>query len=248
MIKFFRHIRKSLLMENKTGKYFKYAIGEIILVMIGILLALQVNNWNENRLAKLEEKSILSNLNQEFLQNKEALKNDLKVSDEAYQSGLIIMDLIGKSRTELESINTDSILYKTVEYNSFNPSENALSDLLQSGRLQILQNEKLKDLLYQWTRILKRTVENFEGFDNKIENDVLTYLTTHHSLKDIDYYGTLKWKSKSVLKIDKLKIFEDIEYENLMDDALYRLLNYLDNLKEAQAIIDNIIQETNFHD
>ncbi|MFT5149324.1 MAG: hypothetical protein ACI86P_002013, partial [Flavobacteriales bacterium] len=42
MIKFFRHIRKSILTENKTGKYFKYAIGEILLVMVGILLALQV--------------------------------------------------------------------------------------------------------------------------------------------------------------------------------------------------------------
>ena len=49
MIKFFRHIRQSLIMENKTGKYLKYAIGEIVLVVIGILIALQINNWNENR-------------------------------------------------------------------------------------------------------------------------------------------------------------------------------------------------------
>ena len=49
MIKFFRKIRQNLLMENKNSKYIKYAFGEIILVMIGILLALQVNNWNEKR-------------------------------------------------------------------------------------------------------------------------------------------------------------------------------------------------------
>ena len=49
MIKFFRHIRKSMIMKNNTLKYFKYAIGEIALVMIGILLALQVNNWNEEK-------------------------------------------------------------------------------------------------------------------------------------------------------------------------------------------------------
>ena len=55
MIKFFRHIRKSLLNEGKTSKYLKYAIGEIALVMIGILLALQVNNWNNNRIAKQVE-------------------------------------------------------------------------------------------------------------------------------------------------------------------------------------------------
>ena len=62
MIKFFRHIRKSLLEQNKTGKYVKYAIGEIILVMIGILLALQVNNWNEERLNKVQINNYLKSL------------------------------------------------------------------------------------------------------------------------------------------------------------------------------------------
>ncbi len=47
MIKFFRRIRQNLIMENKTSKYFKYAIGEILLVVIGILIALQINNLNE---------------------------------------------------------------------------------------------------------------------------------------------------------------------------------------------------------
>ena len=49
MHKFFRKIRQNLLMENKTGKYFKYGLGEIVLVFIGILVALQINNWNEDR-------------------------------------------------------------------------------------------------------------------------------------------------------------------------------------------------------
>ena len=46
MIKFFRNIRQILIMENNTSKYLKYAIGEIVLVVIGILIALQINNWN----------------------------------------------------------------------------------------------------------------------------------------------------------------------------------------------------------
>ena len=57
MIKFFRHIRQTLIMENKTSKYLKYAIGEIVLVVIGILIALQVNNWNEQK--QSEEKTSL---------------------------------------------------------------------------------------------------------------------------------------------------------------------------------------------
>jgi predicted negative regulator of RcsB-dependent stress response len=81
MIKFFRKIRQKMLIENKTGKYFKYAIGEIILVVIGILIALQINNWNENRLEKIEEQSFLSNLHNEFSQNKKALKTALEMFD-----------------------------------------------------------------------------------------------------------------------------------------------------------------------
>ena len=55
MIKFFRKIRQNLISEGKTGKYLKYAIGEIILVVIGILIALQINNWNEVRKDKIAE-------------------------------------------------------------------------------------------------------------------------------------------------------------------------------------------------
>ena len=67
MIKFFRNFRKNLFIENKTskptlpaGRYFKYAIGEIILVVIGILIALQINNWNENQKSKKDERYILT--------------------------------------------------------------------------------------------------------------------------------------------------------------------------------------------
>jgi len=70
MIKFFRKIRQNLLSEGKTGKYLKYAIGEIVLVVIGILIALQINNWNENRKnQKLELEYLIgikSNLNDDI--------------------------------------------------------------------------------------------------------------------------------------------------------------------------------------
>jgi len=61
MIKFFQKIRQNLLSEGKTGKYLKYALGEIILVVIGILIALQINNWNENRKNRNLERVVLTN-------------------------------------------------------------------------------------------------------------------------------------------------------------------------------------------
>ena len=69
MIKFFRKIRQNLLMDNKTSKYFKYAVGEIILVVIGILIALQINNWNSNRIDQQKEALYLKNLKEILLSN-----------------------------------------------------------------------------------------------------------------------------------------------------------------------------------
>lgn len=62
MIKFFRRIREKLLTEGKVSKYLLYASGEIVLVMIGILLALQVNNWNEEKKSKADEIKLLQEL------------------------------------------------------------------------------------------------------------------------------------------------------------------------------------------
>jgi hypothetical protein len=62
MIKFFRQIRQNLLMVNKTGNYFKYAIGDIVIVVIGILIALSINNWNEERKLQITKQPYLQQL------------------------------------------------------------------------------------------------------------------------------------------------------------------------------------------
>ncbi len=76
MIKFFRHIRYNLMEQNKTGKYLKYAIGEIILVVIGILIALQINNWNEARKLRVEEISHLLEVKSNLEVTLNSFKND----------------------------------------------------------------------------------------------------------------------------------------------------------------------------
>ena len=79
MIKFFRKIRQKLLTENRTGQYLKYAIGEIFLVVIGILFALQINSWNQNRLERIEEIEILKSLHSDFFQTKSKVLETIKL-------------------------------------------------------------------------------------------------------------------------------------------------------------------------
>jgi hypothetical protein len=233
-------------MENKTSKYFKYAIGEIILVVIGILIALQINNWNENRKEALDESSIVQNLHDEFFENKKLLEETRLESKLAKNAGLILMDLFAKPEVIIKQHNVDSLLFMVLEAGEFRPSENTINDLIQSGRLKLLKNKKLKMLLYQWQSDLKSLNVNFKRVEVKIDDELVPYLQKNYALKDIDKYGALNWKANTRLDINKNDIFKDIEFENITDDYLYRVISAEEKLNEIEEVIDSILKETKY--
>jgi len=82
MIKFFRNIRQTLINEGKTSRYFKYAIGEIVLVVIGILIALSINNWNDQRKAIANSKVFLSEISKDLASDTLYLNSAIKIIEE----------------------------------------------------------------------------------------------------------------------------------------------------------------------
>ena len=96
MIKFFRKIRQNMINENKTGKYLKYAIGEIILVVIGILIALSINNWNEQRKMNSQEQELLEGLEIEFTINHDRLERVIQLQQKSNESANKIMTYFNK--------------------------------------------------------------------------------------------------------------------------------------------------------
>ena len=121
MIKFFRKIRYNLLSDNKTGKYFKYAVGEIILVVIGILIALQINNWNENQKAhkakKEEYAAIILDLDRD-------LERQMRLYWAVGWAKIATYDIAGKSLVDttfvdIISFNYFNYLIYTLEYYSY---------------------------------------------------------------------------------------------------------------------------------
>ena len=147
MIKFFRKIRLNLMEQNKTRKYFKYAIGEIILVVIGILIALQINNWNENRKAEYEEQKILKQLKNEYQKNLNQLDEKIYMRDKMTLASAGILNYIDHP----EKYNRDSLIYysfRLTQEPTFDPIQN---DLVVSGKLRSIQNDSLIILLSNWT-------------------------------------------------------------------------------------------------
>lgn len=244
MLTLFRKIRKQLATDNKFRQYTRYAIGEIVLVVVGILIALQINTWNQKRISNLEEKAILNNIHVEFSKNKNELVQILKETQKCIATNKELINLFGQREEDLLQINTDSLIFYSFEQVKFTPSENAIHDLIQSGKMRSLNNENLKYLIYEWSSHKDAMVESYGDMDDKVNDALVPYLATRYPLKDIDAYSQLAWKKKSILKSDKLKVFHELEYENLVDDFLYHLLEYEHDLQNILTTIEQIIKET----
>jgi len=143
MIKFFRNIRQKLLSEGKTGKYLKYALGEIVLVVIGILIALQINNWNEGQKANHKQSLVLKEL-------LNSINNDLSEYDRYLDPRLKI------KRSGIDSLRTyifenkgikDSLLikfYKMSKQDVHFRFGNGPFEALKSSGLDLIQNDSLR--------------------------------------------------------------------------------------------------------
>ena len=162
-------------MENKTGKYFKYAIGEIILVMIGILLALQVNNWNEDRKKRLLEADyyckLLEDLNQDVIE----IKNQIKTNELRIKNSNIFISILQKPKfTQKEVVDAMvGSVYQT-SY-TFKPSLAAFEDIKSSGNLGLLKDLKLKKQLITYYSFLDGLIDVIDVNSDKTLESFFNY-------------------------------------------------------------------------
>lgn len=185
MIKFFRHIRRSLINDNKMGKYFKYAIGEIFLVMIGILLALQVNTWNENRKDNDKEQQILKQLTEEYKSNLLQLEQKIAHRKKIIKAGNKVLDYIDKPL----NVNTDS-LYNQLNVLIGNPTFKPIqNNLINSGDILLIKNKKLNQLLTTWPSSVMHIKEIESIWNNKMWESVIPLFNDMGILRN----GFYKW-------------------------------------------------------
>lgn len=243
-MKFFNHIRRKLAAENKVMAYLRYAIGEILLVVIGILIALQINNWNEGRKNAAIEEEIISNLHEEFLRNKIVLKEVREVLNKSGQSCYRLMNLMNKDRNYLSAYNIDSLLYYALDFNSFNPSSNVFLEVLQSGRLGLIENKDLVGGLFDWQRMLDNNRYTYTVYQKFIEEQIMPYLNDNISFKNLDKYSPMQWKQPTEFKTDYSVIFTDRKFENLIDNHLYHLSLLKAEHSRIEQTMDKIIEET----
>jgi hypothetical protein len=234
-----------MIKDSKFSKYMLYAIGEIILVVIGILIALQINNWNNEAANKRDEQRIVQNLNLEFKKNRKNLQESIKHQKEVLSCTRDVMNLIGEPKDVINKHNLDSLLERTLDYSSYKPSQAVVLDVISSGKLNLISSDSLRLLIFDWSSNLEKNEENYLTLDEFNQNLVIPYLTKNASMKNIDNYGILQWNKKTKLHHDNYNMFQDIEFENVMDNQSWSILNYIMALENLENTMTRIIEETN---
>ena len=247
MIKFFRKIRYNLMEQNKTGKYLEYAIGEIVLVVIGILIALSINNWNENNKKEVIEIQFLETLiadlksdtiyfNRRIKDSKNEIDNYQLYVKRAYEEQNTTDDF--KKLIGLVDYNSGSVVFKNSTY----------LELINAGQLGIFKNRELKNniiALYKNYNIKEAHIREFNDFSSDyLKKTELTTFKYYEFLggnleKDIpNFYDKSEWSFINDRSSYKFRILEEIALLYMDKHNLFK--NYFVEMKmnSTQLIID----------
>jgi Family of unknown function (DUF6090) len=215
---------------GKTSKYLKYAIGEIVLVVIGILIALQINNWNENRKNRVKELGLLKQLHIDFISNKTQL-DSIKMSNVKSVNGCEKMISYFPLKREFASIDTVSKYFSEVfNVKTFNPSNSSIDALINSSSFEVIQNDTLRNLLVSWKDIYKDYSEEEQYARDLQIWEILPFLS-----KNIDYVNLYSERN--------LDFITTIEFQNLWINKMISHQEILSSIKDEkveQYVIDII--------
>ena len=149
MIPFFRKIRKKMADDNRPLKYMRYAIGEIVLVVIGILIALQINNWNqernENKLARDYLVRIKRDISQDTLNFRKIIKFNDSLRGEIKNLLVFIYDDIDDPQKVIDICSTYDVALDQV----FSPNDNTYNGMISSGSLNLIREIELREAIMQ---------------------------------------------------------------------------------------------------
>ncbi|WP_370476682.1 DUF6090 family protein [Tamlana flava] len=240
MIKFFRKIRQKLLSENKFSKYLIYAIGEIILVVIGILIALSINNWNENKKAQLEDVKFLSNLRNEIQLDTTAIfyrtNHYAQINDELKQA----LQFLNRP-TEISENERQIISMAIVNL----PVLTSLNKNVEKNNIQ-LANGTLLNINEQLSREYESyilTTKYYTDVTNKLGQSLQLIAT-----RDVHPYVDLDYVSPGEEKV--YFNFEELKSNRLLKNAINKSIRYrgsyilsMELLRERAIKLLNILNE-----
>lgn len=247
MIKFFRKIRQNMIKENKVSKYILYAIGEIVLVVIGILIALQINNNNEARKQRVEELHYLKNLKIDLQLNIAHIDNYLVTREKAIASAnTVIQHYEGKPVEDLEAFNVHTVNIYT--WQKFSQINNTFQELINSGKLALISNDSIKRILLNIESLYKLLKDEEAHF--RYDAETLLY-EPQYEMMDMNPIVQNYMYQVSNGAVGERRKLSEVEFGNLLKDtkqkngfvmAVYEFTVMNGQLNEMKAMSEKLIE------
>ena len=176
MIKFFRHIRRQLLRENRFTRYLIYAIGEIILVVIGILIALQVNNWNEQRKVEKAEVKYIMALRGDLKRDLYAQDSIINFLQKKIQNLEVLANELRNERQDINYKNAFASYTSSLGFPDFIANDHTLETLKSSGNIEAISNERIRAIILDYYDDVEVYYRTQEG----VNNIMITLMMQNH--------------------------------------------------------------------
>jgi hypothetical protein len=240
-------------MENKSGKYLKYAIGEIVLVVIGILIALQINNWNELRKQRLEELETLKNIKSDFTNTIFEFEENNTFRERIISSTKILYGIMYTKQNNYSKKQLDSIISELFINPTYNGQSETLNILFNSGKINIISNDSIKNALVLWPQQIEDMTEDEIYSSNIVYNSLYPILKRYVPLLDITNSLQYKFKlsnyaERSAFYTDYDNLFNDREFESTLASrevvitvSLIQTRQLIETAKEIIELIDKEI-------
>ncbi|MBC3845930.1 hypothetical protein H8K90_06035 [Winogradskyella echinorum] len=248
MIKFFRKIRQNLLSEGKTGKYFKYAVGEIVLVVIGILIALQLNNLNDERKTENLRQVYYEQLLQDFEKDKAYIKEHSSIIDSNMVKVKAFKEIYNQPNQPIFQIISESTnldwAFRNVQFKS-----NTISTLENTGDVKLIPpniREKLISL-----EKYKEETENVSKYNN--DRAAIAEFNASQIYGSVDFVfeniknqpKLLEWVFDKNRQIELLVAFESSQNNKVNSEksSLTRFKKILSDMEEIEILINKELKK-----
>lgn len=231
---FLKNIRRTILSDEGFRRYIPYAVGEIVLVVIGILIALQINNWNQDKIARQKEQLLLTEIHEEFLRN----QSELEAKFDFYRR---LVDKATKITAmfpiHIDSVNLDSLgaHLRGLDFNgALDLSLVSLESLKSTSSHELISDKRLRSLLIQMDELVADYTEREQASIRFGEDSYFPYMNAHIPFP---YQNGLKDP-----RVD-LSFLETIEFENLVKTRATKVHVFLMMIRNDEAELMKTVKQ-----
>lgn len=239
MIKFFRHIRRQLLTENKFSKYLIYAIGEIVLVVIGILIALSINNWNEERKSAKQEVKILKELKNDLKTNLSEVLDTYNTTRDRELATVLIFNYFQNKKAVDDSLK---LAFELIKMEGIFNTANTAYKYIENQGMHTLSNDSLRIRITEMYERHFKNIHTREARNMEIVERELHPLMKQYFISSPTIDKSLSYSVEALnTPIDLESLRADTEFRNVMVELQNWLLVRMNWQKEALASLELLI-------